>query len=271
MSIAFESVERINTLKNGIEAVTGESYEDLTAGVQALKNGYGKGGECKPEQEKTVDITENGTTEIVPDNGKTLSKVTVNVAVPSSGGGMGIIYSDFTGGTYNLPKKADISSLAVVSENLSASTMQSGNALFSYLFKNISSAAAGGFNAYLEEVECGDSLKFFGQNMFEYCSDLKILKGDFSKVVSIGTNAFYYCAALTQIPQMPSLRSINDYAFRNCTALTEVRFYSKPTISNNAFTGCSNLKDIYVPWAEREVANAPWGATNATIHYNSEV
>lgn len=45
MSISLESVERINALKNGIEAVTGESYEDLTAGVQALKNGYGQGGD----------------------------------------------------------------------------------------------------------------------------------------------------------------------------------------------------------------------------------
>jgi hypothetical protein len=43
MSVQLESVERINALKNGIEAVMGESYEDLTAGVQALKNGYGQG------------------------------------------------------------------------------------------------------------------------------------------------------------------------------------------------------------------------------------
>jgi hypothetical protein len=45
MSIALESVKRINALKNSIEAVTGESYEDLTEGIQALKNGYGQGGE----------------------------------------------------------------------------------------------------------------------------------------------------------------------------------------------------------------------------------
>lgn len=44
MSVALISVERINALKNGIEATTGESYADLTAGVQALKNGYGQGG-----------------------------------------------------------------------------------------------------------------------------------------------------------------------------------------------------------------------------------
>jgi hypothetical protein len=35
----------------------------------------------KEEQEKVVDITENGTTEVIPDDGKTFSKVTVNVEV----------------------------------------------------------------------------------------------------------------------------------------------------------------------------------------------
>lgn len=37
--------------------------------------------ELKEEQEKTINITENGTTEVVPDEGKVLSKVTVNVEV----------------------------------------------------------------------------------------------------------------------------------------------------------------------------------------------
>jgi hypothetical protein len=49
-------------------------------------------------------------------------------------------------------------------------------------------------------------------------------------------------------------------------------FKGTPTnIATDAFYNCRNLLDIYVPWAEGEVANAPWGATNATIHYNSEV
>lgn len=41
----------------------------------------------KEEQEKSIDITENGTTEVTPDEGKTLSGVTVNVEVASGGGG----------------------------------------------------------------------------------------------------------------------------------------------------------------------------------------
>lgn len=40
------------------------------------------------------------------------------------------------------------------------------------------------------------------------------------------------------------------------------------SIGNIIFNGCTNLTDIKVPWAEGEVAGAPWGATNATITYN---
>ncbi len=40
---------------------------------------------AKEEQEKTVDITENGTTEVIPDENKVLSKVTVNVDVAGGG------------------------------------------------------------------------------------------------------------------------------------------------------------------------------------------
>ena len=36
---------------------------------------------AKEEQEKSVAITENGTTEVLPDDGKALSKVTVTVNV----------------------------------------------------------------------------------------------------------------------------------------------------------------------------------------------
>lgn len=50
---------------------------------------------AKPEQEKVVDITENGTTEIVPDEDNVLSKVTVNVDVQASG------TTSYTNATYN--------------------------------------------------------------------------------------------------------------------------------------------------------------------------
>lgn len=43
----------------------------------------------KPEQEKNITITENGTTIILPDDGKTISKITITVNVGGGGGGGG--------------------------------------------------------------------------------------------------------------------------------------------------------------------------------------
>lgn len=43
MSVDFESAARLASLKRGIETKTGESYPDLTGGVNALIAGYGQG------------------------------------------------------------------------------------------------------------------------------------------------------------------------------------------------------------------------------------
>lgn len=46
-------------------------------------------------------------------------------------------------------------------------------------------------------------------------------------------------------------------------------FKGKPnSIYTSAFSGCTNLTTIRVPWAEGEVSGAPFGATNATLIYS---
>ncbi len=82
---------------------------------------------------------------------------------------------------------------------------------------------------------------------------------------------FQGCASLETFTIPANIIYVADQAFGNCTALKTVRFKGQPSsgISNAAFSGCSALTDIYVPWAEGAVSRAPWGATNATIHYNS--
>ena len=111
-------------------------------------------------------------------------------------------------------------------------------------------------------------LTSIGDGAFDGCTKLALTSLP-SGLTSIGDEAFADCTnlALTSLPS--GLTSIGVKAFQGCTGLTSITFTGKPTtIGSTAFEGCINLTTINVPWAEGEVANAPWGATIATINYN---
>lgn len=94
-----------------------------------------------------------------------------------------------------------------------------------------------------------------------------VIIGD--EVVAIPKECFCGCSSLTSIDFGPSVRSLGVRAFGSCTSLTSVTIPKTLTsIDASAFYKCAAITDIYVPWAEGVVAGAPWGATNATIHYN---
>lgn len=116
-----------------------------------------------------------------------------------------------------------------------------------------------------------------GTSAFEGCTNLAISEyfGKEISATTINNNAFKDCTSLTEIVIGSNVNALKSFkfpaggAFYNCTGLTSVTFKGKPTtIGSGVFRGCTNLTDIYVSWAEGEVANAPFGATNATIHYN---
>ena len=89
-------------------------------------------------------------------------------------------------------------------------------------------------------------------------------------VMTIGSAAFNECEGLTTLTMGQFVKTIAQNAFLNCKGLTSVTINSTvtPSIASGAFYGCKNLKTINAYWAEGAVANAPWGATNATINYN---
>lgn len=77
--------------------------------------------------------------------------------------------------------------------------------------------------------------------------------------------------ALTSFIIPANCVQILEKAFSGDTALASVTFRGTPlSISNLAFQGLTALADIYVPWASGAVKGAPWGATNATIHYGED-
>ena len=127
-------------------------------------------------------------------------------------------------------------------------------------------AFAGCTNLALTSLPSG--LTSIGDSMFTRCTNLALTSLP-SGLTSIGAFAFADCTnlALTSLPS--GLTSIGFRAFQSCTGVTSITFTGKPTtINSEAFKGCTNLTTINVPWAEGEVANSPWGATNATINYN---
>lgn len=107
--------------------------------------------------------------------------------------------------------------------------------------------------------------KFQNQFLVEY---LHLPEG----IYSVAEQSFAGCINVKEIILPKKLyNGLQNQAFAKCLACEKVVFQETPTDTNginyNAFYRCEALKDIYVPWLEGKVANAPWGAENATIHY----
>ena len=132
-----------------------------------------------------------------------------------------------------------------------------------------------GFNAFydcqnLALTSLPSGITSIEYSAFENCKNLALTSLP-SGITSIKNKAFNKCQnlALTSLPS--GITIIENYAFNDCSKLTSITFEGTPNptgIDINAFAGCPKLTTINVPWAKNEVANAPWGATNATINYN---
>ena len=121
----------------------------------------------------------------------------------------------------------------------------------------------------LTNVTIPNSVTSIGGNAFRYCSNLTSVTIP-NSVTSIKDYTFFECIKLTSVTIPNSVTSINGMAFGSCSSLMSVTIPSSVTsIGDNAFWNCSSLTDIYCGFAEGAVSGAPWGATNATIHYNS--
>lgn len=72
------------------------------------------------------------------------------------------------------------------------------------------------------------------------------------------------------IVKLKSVTYIGGSSFYQCQLIQKVYIYHNlTTFDRTTFRGCSNLTDVYVPWSEGAIANAPWEANNATIHYDT--
>ena len=232
---------------------------------------------AKPEQAKTVDLNmATGNQTVLPDEDMTLSSATIikpDTMIPENikvgvniGGVVGAaptpkveqtktVDLDMAVGNQTIsPDEGKVLSSVVVTK---PTTLVAENIKKDVNIGGVIGTLEGGAGAtepYIEET---------------YDANGNLIDAKMYGYTKVRDYAFYYCKnlAITSLPE--SLISIGTYAFYSCTSLTSITFKGTPSsIMSSAFNGCTNLTDIKVPWAEGAVANAPWGATNATITYN---
>ena len=85
-------------------------------------------------------------------------------------------------------------------------------------------------------------------------------------VTSIGSDAFYYCKALTQVTIPNSVTSIGNSAFSGCSALTQVTIPNSVTsIGDNTFSSCYSLTQVNIPNSVTSIGDDMfWGCMKLT-------
>lgn len=157
-----------------------------------------------PEEEKTVTITENGTTEVNATDGKAMTKVvvTTNVAIDNKVGQ--IVDGSIT--------------------ELTAGDLEGATKLRDSIFSQYSS---------LTKVAIPSSVISIGNEAFYNCRSLtNITIGN--GVTSIGESAFYGCSSLTSVTIPNSVTSISSGAFNSCTSLKSITIPSNVTSMGSA-------------------------------------
>ena len=196
-----------------------------TMAAENIKSGVNIGGvvgslEGKlPEEEKTVTITENGTTEVNATDGKVMTKVaiTVDIAIDNN-------------------KILQIISRTIT--ELTANDLKGLTSIGDYAFY---------YCSILTSITIPNSVTSIGSYAFYYCYKLtSVTIGN--SVTSIGVRAFYYCDSLTSITIPDSVTSIGSDVFWSCSELASVTIGNSVTsISSNMFRNCTKLRNITIP------------------------
>lgn len=191
------------------------------------------GGSSKVEQQKSVNITSNGTTEVLPDTGKTLSKVTINTNVAASGDN-------------KLPQFIDGTLTTITADDLAGITE-----VRDYAF----------YHSEITNITLPDTATEIGLNAFDFCSSLTSINIP-DGVTSIGSYALEYCSSLTSITIPANVTTIGSNALKIGSLTNKATITMEPTTPPSIWSNTFNagyLNKIIVPAGCGEVYKA---ATN---------
>ena len=239
-----------------IIALCEDAVEKAISVEERANNGEFKGepGEngADGEDGKDYNLTEADKEEIA-------SKVEVDV----SGGTKGLAYALSADGTYYICTglgTATDTDIVIANEYKGLPVKEIAEQAFEYQFG-------------IHQVYIPENIERIGQGAF-YIVDCKIIFAENSKISTIGLgvldNSLKGCVIFPKSIKRIESQYMGDHAsyptsfiFKGTPNYISEEFVVADTIPSQYIT------DIYVPWAEGKVANAPWGCINATIHYQS--
>lgn len=258
-----------------------EQEESLSGIVEYLENKI-ESGEPLLLQDKSIEITENGTTNIVADEGYDgLNSVEVTTNVASSGGEIpekGLVVNEWDNNGY--ATKVTVYGITVLPACTFGATSSS---YLSMLGKSLTevilpselteiSSYAFAFCTSLVTAELPDTITTIRDNGFNGCSNL-LLTSLPNNLTYIGTYGFYNCSklAITSLPEglkkieeytfngcknieiktLPSIQTIAQRSFQNCTSITQLSANNLTGVAgsgtgNGAFVGCSKLVAVWL-------------------------
>jgi hypothetical protein len=117
--------------------------------------------------------------------------------------------------------------------------------------KNYDYAAARPWEEYVRnitDVVVEPGVAAIGECAFKGLTNLESVILPASGLTRIGEAAFYGCSSLKEIDIPNTVYTIQDYTFKNCTALADVRLSTVLVkVGQGAFENCTPLDYIYIP------------------------
>lgn len=202
-----------------------ENLRECIEIANELPNAEGGGGEPTPAQEKTINIVENGTVDVLPDDGCALSKVTanVNVSIPD-----GYITPSGTqeiteNGTYDVTEKAEV----VVN-------VPTGSGTVDTRFKELAEGT-------LTEI---DDDTITATRNYAFYAARSLTRVSLPNLTNLGSYTFNACEALVSA-DLPSLSgAFATYTFTSCGVLTHVNAPNATGANNYSFQDTASLEKL---------------------------